>query len=180
MLTFNFSSRDCKHIVHSFGTQKVAMLTDHGTALITFLSYRLAGEIEHHATVIPEQALGGVILPLIVKLPEAVLLVHEAWEGQFWTVLVKTMGSGMMTLCLLCPVLTIIGLGSGVAFGKIWEDATAAIVFFVTGMLCIMLGRDGKIPRVRGMILAALYVLFFVSAFLPDGTYIHSIHGAFT
>ncbi|MGO1183006.1 MAG: calcium:proton antiporter [Micrococcaceae bacterium] len=109
-------------------------------------------------------ALSGVLIAMIVFLPETITTVRAAWAGEIQRVSNLCHGALVSTVGLTIPAVLIIGLltGQTVTLG---DDPTGLVLFAVTLLLTLTSFAGKKVSALHGAAHVLLFALYAITVF---------------
>ncbi|KAI1755267.1 Calcium/proton exchanger [Xylaria castorea] len=141
------------------------------TVIIALCAEGLVSGIEPISSVVSEEFIGLILLPIVGNACEHATAVTVAVKDKMDLAIGVAIGSSMQVALFLIPLLVIIGWGMGNNEMTLAFDTFQIVVLFVAVLLVNYLIGDGKSHWLEGVQLIALYVIIAVCAFYyPNGT----------
>ncbi|MEJ0015331.1 MAG: hypothetical protein WDN25_01990 [Acetobacteraceae bacterium] len=128
---------------------------------VILLAKLLAPFIEHGITAVgAPMRLAGVLVAMIVLLPECVAAVHAARRNRLQTSINLALGSAVACIGLTVPAVTVIAtwLGQPLALGIDNESTVLLVLSFLVAMLTYGQGRTNLLSGFVHLVLLAAYV----------------------
>jgi Ca2+:H+ antiporter len=110
-------------------------------------------------------AVGGIIVALLVLLPEAIAAVTAARRNQLQKSINLALGSTLATIGLTVPAVAVVsvGFGQGIALGLDQKDTVLLVLTFAVSLLTFATGRTNILAGFVHLVLLATF-LFLVFA----------------
>ncbi|KAI1306914.1 Sodium/calcium exchanger protein-domain-containing protein [Xylaria venustula] len=147
------------HLFVALGTLTIA------TVIIALCAEGLVSGIEPISSVVSEEFIGLILLPIVGNACEHATAVTVAMKDKMDLAIGVAIGSSMQVALFLIPVLVIIGWGIGNNEMTLAFDTFQVVTLFVAVLLVNYLIGDGKSHWLEGVQLIALYVIIAVCAF---------------
>ncbi|TGJ80364.1 hypothetical protein E0Z10_g8388 [Xylaria hypoxylon] len=145
------------------------------TVIIALCAEGLVSGIEPIASVVSEEFIGLILIPIVGNACEHATAVTVAMKDKMDLAIGVAIGSSMQVALFLIPLLVIIGWGIGNNEMTLAFDTFQVVTLFVSVLLVNYLIGDGKSHWLEGVQLIALYVIIAVCAFYyPNGTGINT------
>ncbi|KAI3337655.1 Calcium/proton exchanger [Ustulina deusta] len=142
----------------------VASLTI-STVIIALCAEGLVSGIEPISSVVSEEFIGLILVPIVGNACEHATAVTVAMKDKMDLAIGVAIGSSMQVALFLIPLLVIIGWGIGNNEMTLAFDTFQVVTLFVAVLLVNYLIGDGKSHWLEGVQLIALYVIIAVCAF---------------
>ncbi|KAI1109714.1 Sodium/calcium exchanger protein-domain-containing protein [Nemania sp. NC0429] len=153
------------HLFVALGTLTVS------TVIIALCAEGLVSGIEPISSVVSEEFIGLILVPIVGNACEHATAVTVAMKDKMDLAIGVAIGSSMQVALFLIPLLVIIGWGIGNDEMTLAFDTFQVVTLFVSVLLVNYLIGDGKSHWLEGVQLIALYVIIAVCAFYyPNGT----------
>ncbi|KAK5628429.1 hypothetical protein RRF57_004144 [Xylaria bambusicola] len=141
------------------------------TVIIALCAEGLVSGIEPISSVVSEEFIGLILVPIVGNACEHATAVTVAMKDKMDLAIGVAIGSSMQVALFLIPLLVIIGWGIGNSEMTLAFDTFQVVTLFVAVLLVNYLIGDGKSHWLEGVQLIALYVIIAVCAFYyPNGT----------
>ncbi|KAI1430278.1 Calcium/proton exchanger [Xylaria sp. FL1777] len=141
------------------------------TVIIALCAEGLVSGIEPISSVVSEEFIGLILVPIVGNACEHATAVTVAMKDKMDLAIGVAIGSSMQVALFLIPLLVIIGWGIGNNEMTLAFDTFQVVTLFVAVLLVNYLIGDGKSHWLEGVQLIALYVIIAVCAFYyPNGT----------
>ncbi|KAI1369698.1 Calcium/proton exchanger [Xylaria arbuscula] len=141
------------------------------TVIIALCAEGLVSGIEPISSVVSEEFIGLILVPIVGNACEHATAVTVAMKDKMDLAIGVAIGSSMQVALFLIPLLVIIGWGIGNEEMTLAFDTFQVVTLFVAVLLVNYLIGDGKSHWLEGVQLIALYVIIAVCAFYyPNGT----------
>ncbi|GAP84785.1 putative Ca2+:h+ antiporter [Rosellinia necatrix] len=141
------------------------------TVIIALCAEGLVSGIEPISSVVSEEFIGLILIPIVGNACEHATAVTVAMKDKMDLAIGVAIGSSMQVALFLIPLLVIIGWGIGNNEMTLAFDTFQIVTLFVAVLLVNYLIGDGKSHWLEGVQLIALYVIIAVCAFYyPNGT----------
>ncbi|KAI0525870.1 Calcium/proton exchanger [Xylaria bambusicola] len=141
------------------------------TVIIALCAEGLVSGIEPISSVVSEEFIGLILVPIVGNACEHATAVTVAMKDKMDLAIGVAIGSSMQVALFLIPLLVIIGWGIGNPDMTLAFDTFQVVTLFVAVLLVNYLIGDGKSHWLEGVQLIALYVIIAVCAFYyPNGT----------
>ncbi|KAI0408984.1 Calcium/proton exchanger [Xylaria palmicola] len=141
------------------------------TVIIALCAEGLVSGIEPISSVVSEEFIGLILVPIVGNACEHATAVTVAMKDKMDLAIGVAIGSSMQVALFLIPLLVIIGWGVGNNEMTLAFDTFQIVTLFVAVLLVNYLIGDGKSHWLEGVQLIALYVIIAVCAFYyPNGT----------
>ncbi|KAI0431036.1 Calcium/proton exchanger [Xylaria sp. FL1042] len=149
------------------------------TVIIALCAEGLVSGIEPISSVVSEEFIGLILVPIVGNACEHATAVTVAMKDKMDLAIGVAIGSSMQVALFLIPLLVIIGWGIGNNDMTLAFDTFQVVTLFVAVLLVNYLIGDGKSHWLEGVQLIALYVIIAVCAFYyPNGTGVASDEAA--
>ncbi|RYC63017.1 hypothetical protein CHU98_g3189 [Xylaria longipes] len=135
------------------------------TVIIALCAEGLVSGIEPISTVVSEEFIGLILVPIVGNACEHATAVTVAMKDKMDLAIGVAIGSSMQVALFLIPLLVIIGWGIGNNDMTLAFDTFQVVTLFVAVLLVNYLIGDGKSHWLEGVQLIALYVIIAVCAF---------------
>ncbi|KAI1197975.1 Calcium/proton exchanger [Nemania serpens] len=153
------------HLFVALGTLTIS------TVIIALCAEGLVSGIEPISSVVSEEFIGLILVPIVGNACEHATAVTVAMKDKMDLAIGVAIGSSMQVALFLIPLLVIIGWGIGNNEMTLAFDTFQVVTLFVAVLLVNYLIGDGKSHWLEGVQLIALYVIIAVCAFYyPNGT----------
>lgn len=132
---------------------------------IVLLAKKLAVLINHAINVVgAPEALGGILVAVLVLSPEAFSALRAAWHNRLQRTVNLCFGSALATICLTIPAVLVIGFitGSSVQLGLGNEDL---ILLLLTLVVSIVTFSGTRTNVLQGAVHLILFVTYLVLVF---------------
>ncbi|KAI1150851.1 Calcium/proton exchanger [Nemania diffusa] len=141
------------------------------TVIIALCAEGLVSGIEPISSVVSEEFIGLILVPIVGNACEHATAVTVAMKDKMDLAIGVAIGSSMQVALFLIPLLVIIGWGIGNNEMTLAFDTFQVVTLFVAVLLVNYLIGDGKSHWLEGVQLIALYVIIATCAFYyPNGT----------
>ncbi|KAI0106176.1 Sodium/calcium exchanger protein-domain-containing protein [Nemania sp. FL0031] len=141
------------------------------TVIIALCAEGLVSGIEPISSVVSEEFIGLILVPIVGNACEHATAVTVAMKDKMDLAIGVAIGSSMQVALFLIPTLVIIGWGLGNDEMTLAFDTFQIVTLFVAVLLVNYLIGDGKSHWLEGVQLIALYVIIATCAFYyPNGT----------
>ncbi|KAI0538012.1 Calcium/proton exchanger [Xylaria digitata] len=141
------------------------------TVIIALCAEGLVSGIEPISSVVSEEFIGLILVPIVGNACEHATAVTVAMKDKMDLAIGVAIGSSMQVALFLIPLLVIIGWGIGNDEMTLAFDTFQVVTLFVSVLLVNYLIGDGKSHWLEGVQLIVLYVIIAVCAFYyPNGT----------
>ena len=147
------------HLFVALGTLTIS------TVIIALCAEGLVSGIEPISSVVSEEFIGLILVPIVGNACEHATAVTVAMKDKMDLAIGVAIGSSMQVALFLIPLLVIIGWGIGNAEMTLAFDTFQVVTLFVAVLLVNYLIGDGKSHWLEGVQLIALYVIIAVCAF---------------
>lgn len=135
------------------------------TVIIALCAEGLVSGIEPISSVVSEEFIGLILVPIVGNACEHATAVTVAMKDKMDLAIGVAIGSSMQVALFLIPLLVIIGWGIGNNEMTLAFDTFQVVTLFVAVLLVNYLIGDGKSHWLEGVQLIALYVIIAVCAF---------------
>ncbi|KAJ8125856.1 hypothetical protein O1611_g7782 [Lasiodiplodia mahajangana] len=153
------------HIFVALGTLTIS------TVIIALCAEGLVSGIEPISSVVSEEFIGLILVPIVGNACEHATAVTVAMKDKMDLAIGVAIGSSMQVALFLIPTLVIIGWGLGNDEMTLAFDTFQVVTLFVAVLLVNYLIGDGKSHWLEGVQLISLYVIIALCAFYyPNGT----------
>ncbi|KAI1133707.1 Sodium/calcium exchanger protein-domain-containing protein [Nemania abortiva] len=141
------------------------------TVIIALCAEGLVSGIEPISSVVSEEFIGLILVPIVGNACEHATAVTVAMKDKMDLAIGVAIGSSMQVALFLIPVLVIIGWGLGNNEMTLAFDTFQVVTLFVAVLLVNYLISDGKSHWLEGVQLISLYVIIATCAwYYPNGT----------
>lgn len=147
------------HLFVALGTLTIS------TVIIALCAEGLVSGIEPISSVVSEEFIGLILVPIVGNACEHATAVTVAMKDKMDLAIGVAIGSSMQVALFLIPLLVIIGWGIGNNEMTLAFDTFQVVTLFVAVLLVNYLIGDGKSHWLEGVQLIALYVIIAVCAF---------------
>lgn len=134
---------------------------------VVMLAESMAHDLEHFIESLgAPMALSGVIIALVVLLPEGISAVRAAANNQMQKSLNLSLGSALASISLTIPMISFFALVTGrpVAFGI---NTESSVIFLMALFVIILALSKGKTNILQGMVLLVLFVVYLFLTMVP-------------
>ncbi|KAI1347371.1 Calcium/proton exchanger [Xylaria sp. FL0043] len=135
------------------------------TVIIALCAEGLVSGIEPISSVVSEEFIGLILVPIVGNACEHATAVTVAMKDKMDLAIGVAIGSSMQVALFLIPLLVIIGWGIGNNEMTLAFDTFQVVTLFVAVLLVNYLIGDGKSHWLEGVQLIALYVIIATCAF---------------